>query len=102
MRFIIFFIGLIAFIYVYKNTKPKKRKYRKVNKVNYIKIEQTTTKLSEKQLLYRQYLNTEHWKETRLKALIRADYKCQKCHYNQKLQVHHLNYNCLWKEHNRN
>lgn len=41
---------------------------------------------------YVQYLQSEHWKETRAKALGRAHYKCQLCNSQHNLQVHHKTY----------
>lgn len=41
---------------------------------------------------YKEYLQTEHWKETRKGALKRAGYKCQLCNSDLMLQVHHRTY----------
>lgn len=43
-------------------------------------------------LPYREYLQTEHWKNMRAAALIRYDYQCWKCGSKHNLQVHHLSY----------
>lgn len=100
MKFIIYLIGVIAFIYIYKSTNPRKYRYkkRKYDRINYIKLTENS-KLTEKQRYYRDYLQSNHWKETRARALQRANYKCEKCSYTEQLQVHHLNYNNLWHEH---
>lgn len=41
---------------------------------------------------YREYLQTDHWKEMRRVALRRARYRCQLCHANTPLNVHHRTY----------
>lgn len=41
---------------------------------------------------YKEYLQTEHWKEKRKGALKRAGYKCQLCNSDLMLQVHHRTY----------
>lgn len=45
-----------------------------------------------KTMPYKQYLQTDEWKETRMKALRRADFKCQLCGGGGLLNVHHNNY----------
>jgi 5-methylcytosine-specific restriction endonuclease McrA len=46
---------------------------------------------------YKEYLKTEHWKEIRSKKKIKKHH-CAICGSKENLQVHHLNYDCLWKE----
>ena len=41
---------------------------------------------------YKEYLNSDHWKAIRLKALDRAGYRCQLCSSKQHLNVHHNTY----------
>ena len=41
---------------------------------------------------YKEYLQTEHWKEVRGNALYRAKYKCQLCGNKDNLNVHHNTY----------
>ena len=42
---------------------------------------------------YKEYLETDHWKETRSKALKKANYKCELCNGSKdKLNVHHKTY----------
>lgn len=41
---------------------------------------------------YAQYLQTEHWQETRRAALKRAGFKCQLCNSGGVLDVHHRTY----------
>lgn len=43
-------------------------------------------------MLYKEYLQTEHWKVTRLKALKKANYKCEVCNSKEDLNVHHKTY----------
>jgi 5-methylcytosine-specific restriction endonuclease McrA len=45
-----------------------------------------------KSMPYSEYLQTEHWKETRTAALKRASYRCQLCNANGQLNVHHRTY----------
>jgi len=45
-----------------------------------------------KSMPYKEYLQTDHWKETRKKALHRANYKCQLCSNKDALNVHHNTY----------
>lgn len=48
---------------------------------------------------YVQYLLSEHWKETKTRALKRAGFKCEACGAeNTVLEVHHKNYKHLWHE----
>lgn len=53
---------------------------------------------------YRDYLNSFAWKIQRVKALERADWRCEKCHktrYQVTLQVHHLTYSDRKSENER-
>jgi hypothetical protein len=48
---------------------------------------------------YNKYLRSKHWKKTREKALIRADYQCQLCASKDSvLNVHHNSYERIGKE----
>ncbi len=47
---------------------------------------------------YREYLNSDHWKQVRSEALARANYRCQLCKNPLRIQVHHNNYRCLGHE----
>lgn len=47
---------------------------------------------------YADYLQSDHWKQTRGKALKRAGYKCQLCAETNGLQVHHNDYTRLGGE----
>lgn len=44
------------------------------------------------------YLQSQHWIETRAKALEAAENCCQKCNETFRLQVHHLTYDRIWHE----
>jgi 5-methylcytosine-specific restriction endonuclease McrA len=56
------------------------------------KIQEKKEKDKLKHMPYKDYLETEHWKITRKKALKRANYKCQLCSSNEELNVHHNTY----------
>lgn len=49
---------------------------------------------------YAEYLQTDHWQETRKRALKRARFKCQLCSRNGTLHVHHRTYENLGDESN--
>ena len=49
---------------------------------------------------YSEYLQTEHWKNIRERALLRANHKCRMCGSKEKLQVHHNTYNNIGNERN--
>jgi 5-methylcytosine-specific restriction endonuclease McrA len=52
------------------------------------------------QIAYQNYLESEHWRETRANALIRAKYQCERCGSKiQPLHVHHLTYKNKGNEH---
>lgn len=73
-----------------KKHKPKKRNKKIVLKksVNYAKG-----------LSYTEFLQTKYWSNTRRKILKRDGYRCVCCKSINQLQVHHLNYKHLGKEH---
>lgn len=41
---------------------------------------------------YKEYLQTDHWKQTRKKALKKAKYKCELCGSKENLNAHHKTY----------
>lgn len=47
---------------------------------------------------YKEYLQTDHWKSTRMGALKRARFKCQLCNSKDDLNVHHRTYDRLGGE----
>lgn len=47
---------------------------------------------------YKEYLQSEHWRYVRARALDRANHKCQLCCNEADLQVHHNNYDNLGDE----
>jgi hypothetical protein len=47
---------------------------------------------------YQRYLQTEHWRRTRMEVLSRARYRCELCGVNDRLEVHHKHYESLWNE----
>jgi hypothetical protein len=55
-------------------------------------------RLSQRGILYSEYLRSDHWQGIRALALRRAGNKCQMCSSRDFLQVHHNNYLRLWCE----
>mgnify|MGYP000739796043 CR=1 FL=1 len=55
-------------------------------------------KRQKRKIEYEKYLESNHWKEIRKKALKRAGYKCQLCASNKELNVHHNTYKNLGHE----
>ena len=51
-----------------------------------------------KAMPYKEYLQTQHWINTREMALIRANYECQLCRSEYRLQVHHNTYKNIGNE----
>jgi hypothetical protein len=50
-------------------------------------------------LRYADYLRTDHWRETRERALMRAGHQCKRCEAtDRRLDVHHLSYERLGRE----
>ena len=47
---------------------------------------------------YIEYLQTAHWKSTRAIIIYARGNKCENCGSGRRLQVHHLNYDNLWHE----
>lgn len=45
-----------------------------------------------KNMPYKEYLQTKHWKKLRALTIIRANHKCQLCNSDGKLNVHHRSY----------
>lgn len=50
------------------------------------------------QLPYSEYLKSEWWQQRRLKALTRAEHRCQVCNAGNRLEVHHRTYERLGHE----
>jgi 5-methylcytosine-specific restriction endonuclease McrA len=51
-----------------------------------------------KNIDYREYLKTEHWRVTSLAAKKRASFRCQLCNGIDRLNTHHRTYERLWQE----
>lgn len=49
-------------------------------------------------LSYPTYLATNHWRETRQKALKHGSFECKECAATDNLHIHHLNYRNLGQE----
>lgn len=47
---------------------------------------------------YPEYLNSQHWYETRREALKKANHKCEVCGCSGSLDIHHLSYKRMWCE----
>jgi len=54
--------------------------------------------LSMGQLLYREYLRSEHWKKLRWEAFKKYGYKCCRCASGVRVQPHHHTYRSPWTE----
>jgi hypothetical protein len=52
---------------------------------------------SQKQLEYKAYLSTDHWKQKRLAVLSERGCQCEKCN-EWGNEIHHLSYDNLWNE----
>ena len=48
--------------------------------------------------VYKQYLVSPLWKNLETKALIKANYKCEKCGFKNDLKCHHRNFDNLYRE----
>ena len=48
--------------------------------------------LSPRQIAYREYLKSDHWKQLRKRKLSRARHHCSICGSKHDIDVHHLNY----------
>ena len=69
-----------------ENQKRREEKWRQERNQKQAHIEQL------KYMPYSEYLQTEHWQEVRKYCLKKAGYRCQLCHSNRKLNVHHKTY----------
>lgn len=75
-----------------------KKKFITVKVVNFNERTVRYTFNKSKFIPYDEYLQTDHWKQTRQAALKRAKHKCQLCNSKDSLNVHHNNYDCLFHE----
>ena len=79
----------------------KAKRQARIEQENRERQESSTTRISAlRELPYQEYLQTDHWQETRKRALKRAGFKCQLCSSNGKLHVHHRTYENLGNENN--
>ena len=85
MRFVLLAGFIFIALILNKKSKPKNQNYQE-------------KKLTQRQLEYKEYLKSEHWKITKAAALKRAGYRCQLCGYKKNLQVHHNSYKNLGHE----
>jgi hypothetical protein len=56
------------------------------------------TALTPAQIAYREYLQSDHWRELRLLAYRQYGRKCSKCPATCRLDVHHLRYRWPWSD----
>ena len=84
-------IFAVIFLVLKHITNSEKKSYR-TNGTKH------TSRLTNRQIEYRHYLQGEHWKEVRQQALRNADYHCSLCGAVRGLQVHHNTYKNLGHE----
>lgn len=68
-------------------SKAKKRKKKNQRRVNFVA-----------KTGYQKYLQSDWWKERRLKALKHSGRRCERCQSARRLEVHHRNYHRLFGE----
>lgn len=91
---IIFIIILVILISAISTIVVIKSEHKKdIEFLNKRKLHKESQKIN-----YKEYLESPHWKETRLKALDRAGYRCQLCCSKVDLNVHHNTYKNLNNE----
>lgn len=95
---IVIFVSILCSILVSKNEDKKdnillERKNDRIYK-DFIEL----SKKDNRKLEYKEYLNGEHWKDIRLKALDRAGNRCQLCCNTDNLNVHHNTYKNIGHE----
>ena len=90
--FIIIFVSILTSILVFKNEDKKDKALikRKQGKI-YNEFLEVYSNIKPKEE-YKEYLNSDHWKQIRLKALDRAGNRCQLCSSTDNLNVHHNTY----------
>lgn len=90
--FIIIFVSILTSILVFKNEDKKDKALikRKQGKI-YNEFLEVYSNIKPKEE-YKEYLNSDHWKQIRLKALDRAGNRCQLCSSTNNLNVHHNTY----------
>ncbi|MDU5111970.1 MAG: HNH endonuclease signature motif containing protein [Clostridium sp.] len=95
---IVIFVSILCSILVSKNEDIKDKMFleRKNDRIYKDFIE--LSKKDKRKIEYKEYLNGEHWKEIRLKALDRAGNRCQLCCKTDNLNVHHNTYENIGNE----
>lgn len=53
--------------------------------------------MTEAQIRYQQYLQSDHWRQLRLKAFRHYGRKCIRCSRTNRLEVHHMVYRHPWE-----
>lgn len=95
---IVIFVSILCSILVSKNEDKKdkmllERKNDRIYK-DFIEL----SKKDNRKVEYKEYLNGDHWKDIRLKALDRAGNRCQLCCNTDNLNVHHNTYKNIGRE----
>lgn len=72
--------------------KDNDKKAERTAKWEQERAEQASRLLALKTMPYKDYLQTEHWKATRMAMLKRANFRCQLCNTQGQLHVHHRTY----------
>lgn len=89
---IVIFISIISSILVFKDEEKKDRILLERKKDRIYKDFTELSNKEKRKIEYQEYLNSDHWKEIRLKALNRAGNRCQLCSSRGSLNVHHNTY----------
>lgn len=90
---IIIILGpIISSIWISKSEDKKDKLSAERKKENIYNDYFELSKVRDYKAEYKEYLQTDHWKEIRLKALNRAGNRCQLCCNTYNLNVHHNTY----------
>ena len=84
--------SIVVSIVVARNENKKYETFIKNRNDRIYKDFLELTDREKRKLEYAEYLKSEHWQSIRVKALERADNKCQLCSSEVMLQVHHNTY----------
>lgn len=95
----IIIISILSSILTFRNENKKDKLLheKKINNSLYNNFVELSKKDNRK-VEYKEYLNGEHWKDIRLKALDRAGNRCQLCCNTDNLNVHHNTYKNIGHE----
>lgn len=80
--------------------QDQQRRVREESSYAAARAEREAYRESLKQMPYKEFLKSEHWLKVRVSALKRARYKCELCHAQAVLHVHHKTYEHRgWEDH---